>query len=122
MNRKDYPPEWDAIARQVKDEANWKCEQCQRQCIRPGQSISEFLEVIRITRLSECPVVAEFLQHPKRWQLGVAHLDHRPHNCQRSNLKALCTGCHGRYDLSQMGLKRRLKLERQGQLRLEGVL
>jgi hypothetical protein len=30
--------------------------------------------------------------------LTVAHLDHDPRNCERSNLKALCQYCHLHYD------------------------
>jgi 5-methylcytosine-specific restriction endonuclease McrA len=36
-----------------------------------------------------------------RWTtivLTTAHLDHRPENCARANLKALCQRCHLRYD------------------------
>jgi hypothetical protein len=76
------------------------------------------MERIQTNRLSECPVVAEYLEHPTRWVLTVAHLDHRPENCDRSNLKALCAPCHCRYDLSQMARKKMLKLERLGQLSL----
>jgi hypothetical protein len=38
-------------------------------------------------------------------------------------LRALCAPCHCRYDLqpSSMTIKRNLKRERQGQLRLEGI-
>ena len=37
MDRKRYPANWDEIARRVKDEADWKCEVCGRQCRRPGE-------------------------------------------------------------------------------------
>jgi len=119
MQRHLYPDNWDAIARQIKDEVGWCCEACGRQCLQPGESVEQFIERIRTSRVSECPVVADFLAYPRRWLLTVAHLDHRPEHCHRSNLKALCNPCHCRYDLAQMPLKRRLKLERLGQLRLE---
>jgi hypothetical protein len=61
------------------------------------------------------------ISKPQRFTLTVAHLAHRPANCHPSNLKALCAPCHCRYDLSQMALKRQLRAERAGQLRLEGV-
>lgn len=35
---------------------------------------------------------------PVKVVLTVAHMDHRPENCERSNLKALCQRCHNRYD------------------------
>jgi hypothetical protein len=119
MNRKLYPVNWEDIARAVKDEAGWCCEECGKTCIKPGESVESFISRIQTNRISECPVVFEFLEHPKRWVLTVAHLDHCPENCDRSNLKALCAPCHCRYDLSQMGRKRRLKQERNGQLTLE---
>ncbi|MGD1905565.1 MAG: HNH endonuclease [Leptolyngbyaceae cyanobacterium] len=117
-NRDLYPANWDQIARQVKDEADWKCEQCGKDCRRPEQSHFNFIERIQTNRLSECPVVAEYLEHPTRWVLTVAHLDHTPENCDRANLRALCAPCHCRYDLSQMAKKKRLKMERLGQLSL----
>jgi hypothetical protein len=61
------------------------------------------------------------LAKPQQFGLTVAHLNHVPSDCRRENLKALCAPCHCRYDLKQMGLKRRLKAERMGQLRIEGI-
>ncbi|NER84042.1 MAG: HNH endonuclease [Leptolyngbya sp. SIO1D8] len=117
-NRSLYPANWEAIASQVKTEANWQCQQCGRPCQRPDESPLAFMERIRTSRVSECPVVREYGLHPRRWMLTVAHLDHRPENCDRANLKALCTPCHCRYDLSQMARKQMLKRERNGQLTL----
>lgn len=122
MDRRLYPDNWEAIASQVKEESGWRCEACGRPCPRPGEKKADFMERIRTRRLSECPVVREFLQKPRRFMLTVAHLNHRPEDCDRSNLRALCAPCHCRYDLSQMALKKRLKRERLGQLRLKGVL
>ena len=116
MNRALYPDNWDSIAQQVKAEADWTCEACGRTCRKPGESQIQFMARIQTARLSECLVIQEYLAHPKRWVLTVAHLDHRPENCDRSNLKALCAPCHCRYDLSQMARKKRLKAERHGQL------
>jgi hypothetical protein len=70
--------------------------------------------------LATCPVVAEYRAFPRRFLLTVAHLNHIPADCGRDNLKALCSPCHCRYDLKQMGRKRWLKRERHGQLRLQG--
>jgi hypothetical protein len=122
MDRKLYPPNWDAIAGEIKAEVNWCCEFCGRACIRPGESVEEFCDRIRTTdNLDECPVVADFRAYPRRWIITVAHLDHVPGNCDRANLKALCNPCHCRYDLQQMGQKIMLKRERNGQLRIKGV-
>jgi len=118
MDRRLYPPNWEAIARQIKDEVGWRCEGCGRLCIRPGEDPLAFMERIRTGRISECPVVQEFLEKPRRFLLTVAHLDHVPQNSDRRNLKAWCAPCHCRYDLSQMARKQYLKRERQGQLNL----
>lgn len=118
MNRSLYPDNWGQIALQVKAESGWICEQCGRACKMPNEDEFSFMKRIQTGRLSECPVIREYLEFPRRWVLTVAHLDHRPENCDRSNLKALCAPCHCRYDLSQMARKKMLKAERAGQLTL----
>ncbi len=107
MNRKLYPDNWEEIALAVKNEADWHCEECGKSCWRPGEVSSASIKADRSTWA--------------KFTLTVAHLDHQPSNCDRSNLKALCAPCHCRYDLAAMAQKKRLKAERQGQLRLEGV-
>ena len=42
--RARYPKDWNAIAFQVKAEAQWCCEQCRRPCRRPGESVEDFLK------------------------------------------------------------------------------
>ena len=122
MDRKLYPANWDAIASGIKVEVNWCCEFCGRACIRPGESVEEFCDRISTTdNPDECPVVADFRASPRRWLITVAHLNHVPADCDRSNLKALCNPCHCRYDLQQMSQKIMLKRERHGQLRIKGV-
>ncbi len=121
MDRKLYPPNWGAIARDLKTEVDWRCECCGRACLRPGESPQEFMTRLCTTGdLAACPVVAEYRAFPRRFLLTVAHLNHIPADCGRDNLKALCSPCHCRYDLKQMGRKRWLKRERHGQLRLQG--
>jgi hypothetical protein len=115
MQRDLYPDDWEAIAYMVKEEANWVCEECHRPCRRPDEDLLDFCQ--RLNSLTWTDLV----EHPQKWTLTVAHLDHTPGNCKRSNLKALCAPCHCRYDLKAMGTKRRLKRERQGQLRIDGV-
>jgi hypothetical protein len=121
MDRKLYPPNWGAIARDLKTEVDWRCECCGRACLRPGELPQEFMTRICTTdNLATCPVVAEYRAFPRRFLLTVAHLNHIPADCGRDNLKALCAPCHCRYDLKQMGRKRWLKRERHSQLRLQG--
>ena len=123
MNRSLYPANWDEIACCIKDEVNWACEWCGKPCRRPGESIDVLQH--RLFKEPDATWWEEFCafdspEQPKpgRFVLTVAHLDHVPENCQRSNLKALCAPCHARYDLAQMRLKQQLKAERDGQLSL----
>jgi hypothetical protein len=118
MDKRLYPENWADIARAVKDEAGWKCEECRRPCRMPGESIALFCERVKTGRMSECEIVRDVLDKPTRYVLTVAHLDHQPQNCDRANLRALCAPCHCRYDLAAMALKKRLKAERLGQLNL----
>lgn len=110
MDKKLYPADWENIAHSIKTEAGWICQDCGRQCKRPDQSWGDFVQTEAIE------LDPEFKRG--RYVLTVAHLNHIPADCRRENLKALCSGCHLRYDGRQMALKRRLKRERLGQLSL----
>ena len=126
MDRSLYPDNWDEIALAIKQEADWHCEDCGRPCRRPGESVAELIERIKLGirgwDLFEWEDSAEFglIQVPKpgRFVLTVAHLNHRPEDCRRENLKALCAPCHCHMDLKAMWLKRQIRAERQGQLTL----
>jgi hypothetical protein len=120
MQRDLYPEDWEAIATRIKDEVNWECEDCGKRCRRPGESIADFVDRY-FGGAVEGKNTSDLIEHPQRYALSVAHLDHQPGNCDRANLKALCMPCHCRYDLRCMAQKRRLKAERLGQLRIEGV-
>lgn len=132
MDRSLYPKDWDAIARAIKDAADWKCQQCGRPCRRPGESLHD-LEV-RIAKDHAETWAADLYEEvdddefglvvvtrDRRFVLTVAHLNHRPEDCRPENLKALCAPCHCRMDIapSALATKRALKLERQGQLRID---
>ncbi len=84
-----YPPNWKAIALQVKDGSGWKCQDCGKQCRRPGE---------------------RFDTHQRT--LTVAHLNHDPSDCREENLKALCAPCHLRYDSSHHTETRKNKKEK----------
>jgi 5-methylcytosine-specific restriction endonuclease McrA len=74
MNREDYPPDWEAISRAVKDEQRWQCAFCG---------------------------ATHGMLHPLTGALVIlttAHLDHDTRNNARENLRALCQRCHNRYD------------------------
>lgn len=80
-NKARYPKDWKAISKQVREDADQCCEgsptypDCRAENGKP---------------------------HPETGSkvvLTVAHLDHQPENCERSNLKAWCQRCHNTYDM-----------------------
>ena len=95
MQKDLYPPNWKAIALEIKQSAGWYCQECDRPCRRPGESWAEFQHRMFVNH--DYPV-EEFVEKKGRFVLTTAHLDHNPANCDRSNLKALCSVCHLRYD------------------------
>lgn len=61
----EYPPDWNAIAQTVKDDADWRCVRCWAD------------------------------HDPNRgYCLTVHHFDGNKSNCERWNLMALCQRCH----------------------------
>jgi len=61
----NYPPDWEEIARRVKERAGWRCEHCGH----PHDPVAGYT-------------------------LTVHHLDGNPVNCSPENLVALCQRCH----------------------------
>lgn len=112
MQRHLYPANWEKIAFVIKHQAGWQCDRCGKACRLPDEEWIDFLKRMNWS-LEKC-----IQARPGQYTLGVAHLDHRPQNCDLANLRAWCNPCHCRYDLAAMGTKRRLKAERNGQLRL----
>lgn len=84
MIRSLYPADWESIALHVKSNAGWKCVHCGRQCRRPGEPFDTHVRT-----------------------LTVAHLNHEPADCSAANLRALCSGCHLRYDAPEKARKRK---------------
>lgn len=86
-NKHRYPADWAQISLRIRFErAGGRCE-CEGECQRG-------------THLDRCTNVAGGLAYGtnKRVILTVAHLDHTPENCDDTNLKAMCQGCHLHYD------------------------
>jgi 5-methylcytosine-specific restriction endonuclease McrA len=77
-NRSRYPRGWAEISRRIRFErAGGRCEWCGAEHGKPHPDTGSIVV------------------------LTVAHLDHRPENCDPSNLVALCQRCHNRYDLPE---------------------
>lgn len=84
MDKKRYPANWKQIAAAVKEAAGWRCQQCGKQCRRPGEKLDT---------------------HQRT--LTVHHIDHQPENCDPGNLIALCAPCHLRADAKHHAESRR---------------
>jgi hypothetical protein len=123
MNRTLYPRNWESIALSVKTSANWTCQNCTRPCRKPGESIAALASRVRewpdaYEEVNSGVDFGDWVFKRGRFLLTAAHLNHRPSDCRPENLRAWCAPCHCRYDLSQMELKKSIKLELLGQLRL----
>lgn len=93
-----YPPDWKAISLSIRaDRAGWVCEGS------PGH-----YPECRARHGEPHPVTGS------KVVLTVAHLDHRPENCDPDNLRAMCQQCHLTYDAKHHAATRRRN--RKGQL------
>lgn len=114
-NRDRYPADWPAISAEVREAAGQKCQRCgvpNGSAIRRGVSAagealwreagwSAYMDGVSAETGLE---VADTSEDTVEWGrvvrvvLTVAHLDHRPENCDRANLRAWCQRCHNAYD------------------------
>ncbi len=83
MDKSKYPVNWSQISLEIKERAGWICEQCKKQCRKPGEP---------------------FDSHTRT--LTVAHINHVESDCRDDNLIALCAPCHLRYDAPRKALQR----------------
>lgn len=133
MDRSQYPKDWGAISLEVKNKADWTCQECDKPCRRPDESWPEFvgrlLNDVRddwyaLTSDEITNSIGEYgvIERPQRFTLTVAHLNHTPSDCRLENLKALCSTCHLKYDAKHharsRAKKKYQKLEESGQLTL----
>jgi hypothetical protein len=117
--RDRYPKNWHSLALQIKHEAKWCCQQCQRPCRQPSEPLAQFQQRVERWRQTQTPRPDKFEVAPRRYLLTVAHLDQQPSNQDPSNLKALCTVCHLQFDSQFRAKQRRLKAEFFGQLSID---
>lgn len=88
-NRDRYPSDWPEVRRRILARATDlgipRCE-CTGECGRDHGG--------------RCPNWNGRRAHDtgSRVVLTTAHLDHAPENCEDDNLRAMCQGCHLRYD------------------------
>ena len=72
-----YPDNWQEIATGVKERADWKCQCCGLQCLRPDEDASKLTLSERSIR-----------------KLAVHHHNRQPEDNRPENLIALCSACH----------------------------
>ena len=97
MQTHRYPANWKEIARQVKEEAGWRCEACGKQCYRPGEAVTDWSRVLTVAH----------------WPCEA------PEMCERENLHAWCSVCHLRADAKMHAKHRRdRQIAETGQSRL----
>lgn len=124
-----YPDDWPEISRRVREDAGNRCEFCgveNGRWVRRGTShgrpvwryaSDSAYEDSRDATGAFVPDTGEDqcdLRPAVRVVLTVAHLDHRPENVGRENLKALCQRCHNAYDapMRRAGIVARLHATR----------
>ena len=85
MPESEYPTDWKAISRAIRERSGGRCE-CTGECgLHRGDRCRE-----------RDGMDAEFASGLV--VLTVAHRNHAPADCRRENLMALCQTCHLRYD------------------------
>jgi hypothetical protein len=111
MNRKNYPPNWDALSREVRERAGQRCE-CRGECGEHCGYLCGAPNRERIRRKEGAPWVWSLssevygsegwaYQAPIRVVLTVAHLCHDSRCADPACLLALCQRCHLRLDAPQ---------------------
>lgn len=77
-----YPVEWRTIAREIKETCGYRCQQCDRQCRRPGEFWLGW-----------------------DYELTVAHIS-QDYEAEAVTVAALCVRCHLIYDAPHSWLAR----------------
>lgn len=111
MQKDRYPDNWPAIALAVKVAADWRCQDCDMQCRRPGEAFDTHKRTMSVHHV------------------GAPHVDgtpgdmHDKMDVRPENLLALCSACHLARDLPGHVLNaartRRAKKIASGQMELE---
>lgn len=96
-----YPKNWAQLSAQIKQEAGWKCENCQAKHHAIGYRLTNG-RFIELPEGQAGDIEAERVEALGfsiiKIVLTTAHLDQNPGNNKRKNLKALCQKCHLDHD------------------------
>lgn len=77
-NKQRYPKNWKDIRAAILERAHNCCEFCGKE--------------------NHSYVLNEKTGKTVRVVITIAHIDHRPENCNPDNIRALCQACHNKYD------------------------
>lgn len=137
--RSKYPPEWEAISRDAKVAAGWRCEECgalhgalifrEKRTARWTDDFAVAYEEYRVRGFYESEVQVQVAH------LGIPKPDGTPGDktdtmdCRPENLRVLCRRCHLAFDLPEnipsrrrtRFRRRRQHAEMHGQLKLWGM-
>jgi predicted HNH restriction endonuclease len=100
MSNSRYPYNWKEIANAVKESVDWRCQKCDKLCLKPGEKTSHLTKSQR-----------------RAYTLQVHHWNFNPADNRRGNLAPLCSGCHlyyhrfGRGNISPGQLELELKFK-----------
>ncbi|MEA5578667.1 HNH endonuclease signature motif containing protein [Anabaena sp. UHCC 0451] len=72
-----YPKHWKELAKSIKENSGWRCQKCDRVCLRPGEKPNT--------------------TKPRAYNLQVHHWNRNPADNRPENLVALCPKCHLSY-------------------------
>lgn len=103
MDKRNYPPDWRAISKRIRAQANQQCQECGvvNGAFGARDKHDKWHDVADIDGLNSDVGYCLFGDdYPKiiRIVLIVAHLDHNTWNNDDSNLKSLCQRCRLRLD------------------------
>lgn len=97
IDRSNYPADWDEISKRIRvDRSGGRCE-CLGECGIQHDGHDTLFErgEERCDRINGDPIPGN---EERKTVLTTAHLDQDTWNNEDGNLKALCQGCHLRYD------------------------
>ena len=98
-NAARYPKNWKGVRARIVERSRGRCE-CHGECgvdhdIQHQNFVGDETDCDpRCTEVHKTPAL--FFKGDV--VLTVAHLDHKPENCDDDNLRAMCQRCHNRYD------------------------
>lgn len=123
-NKKRYPADWLDISASIRKRAEKDGVICCEECGIPNYSIGVrwigvWYQAPEGTKHGDMMRVLGVERKTIRIVLTVAHLNHKPEDCDPANLKCWCQRCHLAYDKEyHIESARRTRAEKTGQMHL----